>query len=340
MVKKIILVITALILLVGIWQFELIKYGIQQGMGQLKIIREAKPLDDYLDNPDFPDSLKVKIRLVKEVKEFAVNELGLKGKDNYTTLYDQQGVPVLWVVTAAPPYEMEAREWRFPLLGSFSYKGFFNYDAALKEKAQLEEAGYDTGIRTVSAWSTLGWFNDPLLSGVLNRPEGELAELIIHELTHTTLFVKDSVDFNENLATFVGNKGAEAFLTRKYGETAAQYQSYLLRREDKKIFTDYVLAAAESLDALYKSLTEESNHVKAEKKQEAMTTFTKGLDSLSFNQPERYQDYFNSFTPNNTFFLSFMRYQAKLSDLERQFEQFDNDLPAYINFLKSNYSSL
>jgi len=203
-VKKYIISLLVIILISFlIWNHRLIYYGLVQAKGQLTILLDAIPVSDYLDNPHVPDSLKARILLVNEIKQFAVEELGLYGNGNYQKIYDQQNQEIMWVVTACEPYQLIAKEWSFPFIGSFSYKGFFVYEMALRETEKLDQQGYDTSIRTADAWSTLGIFNDPVLSNLLNRSAGSLADVIIHEMTHSTIFVKDSLEFNENLPSFI-----------------------------------------------------------------------------------------------------------------------------------------
>ena len=197
------------------FNLDLLEYGIGQLRGQMTILAEARPIDEVLEDPTFPDSLKTKIHLIQEVRQFAVEELELVDSKNYTTIYDQKGRDVLWNVSACEPYELKPYKWSFPILGSFSYKGFFDLEKARQERGVLDSLGLDTNIRAVGAWSTLGWFQDPILSNMLYRKEGDLAELIIHELTHATIFVKDSLTFNENLASFIGTEGAKLFLEKK-----------------------------------------------------------------------------------------------------------------------------
>src|SRR5690606_31589817 len=127
MFKKIVAILLAIAAALAIWRHDLVLYGLSQGKGQLNIILSAKPVEKYLDDPQFPNSLKGKIRLIHEIRDFAVESLGLKGAKNYEKMFDQQGKPVLWVVTASHPFKLQAKEWRFPVFGSFSYKGFFNY---------------------------------------------------------------------------------------------------------------------------------------------------------------------------------------------------------------------
>ena len=342
MIKKILVGILLIIVVVLIWQHELVLYGISQAKGQLNIIANAKPIEYYLDNEEFPDSLSEKLLLVQEVREFAIEKLGMNPTDNYTTVYNQEGAPVLWVVTASKPYQLEAKEWKFPLLGSFSYKGFFIYDKAVEEEKHLKALGYDTSIRTVSGWSTLGFFKDPILSNMLYRDAGSLANLIIHELTHTTLYIKDSVTFNENLASLIGHEGAKLFLSEKFGTNSKEYVEYVKEQEDREKFSQYVLSGADQLDVLYKSLDEEmTTEQKEKKKHEFMDQFIVGLDTIEFNYPDHYKEYFENYVPNNTFFLSYLRYRGDLDELDKIFkEKFNQDVSALLKYYKDKYPSL
>jgi predicted aminopeptidase len=214
--------------------WELVIYGIRQGKGQLNIIWNARPVEEYLQNPQFPDSLKAKLVLINEVRRYAIDSLGLKDTKNYKTLFDQKGEEIMWVVTASEPFRLKAKEWTFPILGAVPYKGFFNKQRAITLRDELQKEGWDVSIRNPGGWSTLGWFTDPILSKMLERNEGDLANLIIHEMSHATIFVKDSIDFNENLATFIGDRGAEKFLIHKYGTGSKEYER-LLRVKTKTI---------------------------------------------------------------------------------------------------------
>ena len=218
-------IFSILLLAIVFWYRSLIYYGYVQGKGQLEIIWNARPVQEYLDDQNTPDSIRQKLLLVNKVKAYAVQELGISPSNNYTSMYDQKGKPLMWVVTASEPFALEPSMWEFPIVGSFPYKGFFDPEMAVAERDRLADEGLDAGIRNAGGWSTLGWLDDPILSEMLKRNEGQLAELIIHELTHFTLFVKDSVQFNENLASFVGKQGAIKFLTVAYGEHSNELQN-------------------------------------------------------------------------------------------------------------------
>ncbi|MFN6945267.1 MAG: aminopeptidase [Cytophagaceae bacterium] len=320
-----------------------ILYGISQGYGQVSILMKARPIEEFLDDPNYPDSLKANIRLVQEIREFAFDSLGLNRNDNYTTLFDQGGKPILWIVTGSDPYNLKAREWSFPFLGSFSYKGFFDFKKAEKEEGKLKAEGLDTSIGEVEGWSTLGWFKDPILSNMLHRRPGSLANLIIHELTHGTLYIKNDVDYNENLASFVGDKGALIFLRQKYGEDSPEYRQY----EEGKImleeYTKKVLINGDRLDSLYNTF---SNEMPLKDKGKLKKVVLKEIQLDLQNFFDQYKNvnprfYHRIENLNNTYFLDYRRYREKQDVFEEEFrEKFNSDFKAYMLYLKETYPSL
>ena len=159
--KKSLLIVVAAIASYAIWNWDLVLYGIAQGQGQLHIMQEARPIADIMADPEFPDSLKTKLDLIQEIRDFAIDSLGLTDSDSYREVYDQKGEPILWIVTACQPYALEDYKWEFPLLGALSYKGHFEKWKADAEAAELAKTGLDTDVGEVSAWSTLGWLDDP-----------------------------------------------------------------------------------------------------------------------------------------------------------------------------------
>ena len=339
--KRAALIALTLLLVLVVFYWDLITYGLGQAQGQYKIISEARPVTEVLADESFPDSLKAKLHLIKAARQFAFDSLGLTYSDNYTSMYDQQGKPILWVVNACEPYELKNKEWTFPFLGAVSYKGFFDLDKAKAEEAIWKAQGYDTRIRTVGGWSTLGWFDDPILSNMLRRSDGNLAELIIHELTHGTLYIPDSVSFNENLATFIGYKGAVRFLNAYYGPNSPQLQYYLETEADANAFIGHVLHGAAHLEEAYERIrqlpdTLAMQHAKAQ----AMATIKSNLDTLQLYHPKRYQ-YFKKAEVNNTFFMANVRYYGSQEIFEEELKtRFDGDIRAYIAWLSQEYPSL
>ncbi len=340
---KIIFEIIFLLLVITLLAFdELVIYGLQQGAGQFHILYNAVPTEEILTSELYPDSVKQKVKLINEIKKYAVDSLGLTPSDNYTSFYDQHNKPVLWVITASEPFELKAKEWWFPVIGSVSYKGFFEKERGIKMKDELVKLNYDVDLGTVSAWSTLGFFNDPILSNMLKREEGELANLIIHELTHGTIYAKSSVDFNENLASFVGETGAIKFLSDKYGDSSAKVMGYFDNDEDISIYNDYMLASANKLRTFYASLSKADNEkMKNEKKDSMLHVIINGVDSLDIMDDNFYKRVSERvMISKNAFFLNFQMYDSKQDEFETEYKKkFNSDLKKYIAYLKEKYGS-
>ncbi len=343
MKKRIIYASLILLLLTAIWNYQLLSYGFSQAFGQLSIIWNTRPVSEVLTDPSLPDSVRQKIELINEIKQYAFDSLGINRNKNYSTFYDQKGKPILWVVTACPPYEMKAYEWEFPLLGSFSYKGYFNHDKALAEEQLFISRGYDTDVGEVSAWSTLGWLKDPILSSMLRRKPGSLANLIIHELTHGTLYVKNNVDFNENLASFVGDQGARKFLNQKYGpgsKELTEYETGLLFTQE---YSSRTLLWSKKLDSLYKSFdSSTADSFKQQQKEmlieEAKTDLTDYLKAKHFYN-KSYESVFEKL--NNAYFIDYITYRSQQNIFEEEFRsRFNSDFPSYMKYLKETYPSL
>ncbi len=327
-----------LVLILILSNLKLVIYGIQQLKGQLHIIYNARDVNACLEDKAVPDSVKQKLLLIREIRKYAVDSLGLKDSKNYTTFYDQQGKPVLWVLTACEPFAMKAYQWYFPFLGYVSYKGFFDKEKGLPEEEKLKRQWYDTEYAPVSAWSTLGWFRDPVLSNMIKRKEGQIAELIIHELTHATVYLPSSVDYNENLATFVGEQGAIRFLNYKYGANAKQTITYTNYKDDETVFGNYMVDACERLDSVYNSMNSElAFREKLNIKYHAIAEIITGIHSLSLHNKQRYMFSFpGDKLPGNAWFMSYKRYRVNQNNFDKELQTRHNGkLELFISSLKN-----
>lgn len=335
MIRKILLGLVLIGSVMIIFYWDTIAYGLAQAKGQIKIISETRTIDEVLADPVIPDSLKAKILIVNEVRKYAIDSIGLDQSENYTSFYDQKGETALWNLSACEPFRFEPKQWSFPFLGSFPYKGFFDVEKANFERQQLIALGYDTRIRPVGGWSTLGWFSDPILSGMLARSEGRLADLIIHELTHSTLFVKDDIVFNENLASFIGERGAIQFLEMKYGRGSRELEDYLLDDLDRTRFTHQMLYATSLLDSLYESFQpSDTDSLKNVLKNQLIQRIVDSLDSIHFYDPG-YHQIFDNVLPNNAYFMSFLRYHSSEDSLNHiLINEHNNDLNIFITSMK------
>src|SRR4030043_776912 len=186
------------------------------GWHQSSITFHSVPVQEVLENERVDPETKEKIRLVQEVKRYGEKELGLTRTESYSKYCEVKG-PVLHVITASEKDCLQLYHWNFPITGTVTYKSYFTKEGVLKEKRFLEGKGYDTFVQQAGAYSTLGWLKDPIFSSMLQWDEATLANLILHEMTHTSIYFKGQTDFNEQMATFVGNQGAIHFLINKYG---------------------------------------------------------------------------------------------------------------------------
>lgn len=335
--KKIILACLLIIIALVTWNWNWITYGYMQAKGQIRVIVEAKPIEEFLQDPNYPDSLKQKLLLTKEVRNYAIDSLGLYQSDNYTKLFDQRGKTLLWNVSASEPYELKAYQWNYPFLGSMPYKGFFKLEEARKEAKKLQDLGYDVRVRTVGGWSTLGILEDPLLSNMLERGDGELAEVIIHELTHATIFIKGEIEFNENLASFIGERGTELFLKSHFGDSSRQLIEYKQSEADSRKLTQIILKGAQALDSLYHSFTVGDPIARKDTlKKQTIFSITKQLDSANFYN-DRYHQIFEKTQPNNAYFMAFRRYHNQEDSIRMIYESYNSDFKTMIKDLKSKY---
>lgn len=339
MLKKISWSALIILFLLAIWKNELIWYGIKQGQGQLKIIRNVIEVEKVMQRVDFPDSLKLKIEVIQNTRKFA-EELGLKDTDNYSTFYDQKGSAILWNVSASRSYSFKPKTWWFPVVGEVPYKGFFDLEKATQVGDELKKEGWDVRVYSVSGWSTLGWFKDPILSNMLNRSEGQLAELIIHELTHGTIFIKNKVTFNENLASFIGEQGAKQFLSENYGANSKELTDYLNAEEDSKKFTNHILLGTNKLDSLYQAFGENMEvSQKQHLKETLISSICERIDTIQFSN-DRYKEIFSKTKPNNAYFMSFLRYYSASDSLSSVWkEQYDSNLKLLVKDFVERHGS-
>lgn len=344
MVKKVFLVLGLLLAVVVAWQWRWVTYGYMQASGQFRILWNARPVTDVLGDPAVPDSVKTRLRLVQDIRRFAIDSLGLNDTENYQTFFDQRGKPILWVLTAAEPYRLKAVDWRFPVIGSFTYIGYFDHERGKREEAEMRANGYDTELGEVAAWSTLGYFHDPILSGMLTRNDGRLASLIIHEMTHSTLFVKDNHEFNENLANFVGDYGSVRFLVSRYGADSPQVKEFEQGKAFSERYIQHLNRGCRQLDGLYAEFGPgQPNGLKDSLKTELIRHIVRSSDTLYrqyayVKRPKRFSE---RKLPNNAFFVGFATYNARRNQFEDEFRgRFRGDFRTYLGYLKTKYPSL
>lgn len=315
-------------------------YISQAAVGQMRIVTQSKKIDDYLKTPNLPDSVSAKLQLVKEIRAYAFGKLGLNETNNYTKFYDQKGKPLLWVVSASKEFKLEPKLWWFPIVGRVSYKGFFTLDGADEQAEDLLADGYDTRVREVNAWSTLGFFSDPVMSSMLEYPEADLAELLFHELSHSTIYIKGDVEFSESLANFIGIRGAMIYLEDKYGKNSPQYTTYVNQQVDYDLLDKYMLQAANKLDSVYATFTPTQPVAEKRKTKKAfIKQIVDNVDTVSFiDTAYFYHAFKNRQLPNNAYFIVKRQYSSKMADFEAELNTIaQGDLIKYIAYLRDKY---
>ncbi|WP_050464935.1 aminopeptidase [Herbaspirillum autotrophicum] len=224
-------------------------YYAQAAHGQFSLLAQARPITEWLQDPATSPRLHSQLELVQNIRQFSIRTLALPDNGSYRS-YAQLTRPfVVWNVVAAPALSLDARQWCFPIAGCVNYRGYYDQKEAQAYADGLAQAGDDVQVLGVPAYSTLGWFNDPVLSTFINYPAGEVARLIFHELAHQVAYAKDDSQFNESFATAVEELGLERWLAA-HGDPALN-QAYQRFAERKKEFLALLLKYRAQLQANY-----------------------------------------------------------------------------------------
>lgn len=226
-------------------------YYVQAISGQIEILNKRRPLAQVLHDPATDPKTRAQLELVQRLRDFASRELGLPDNDSYRTYVDLDRPFVAWNVFATRELSLEPKQWCFLFAGCVAYRGYFTRPKAEGFAAAMKRDGYDVYVGAVAAYSTLGWFGDPVLNTFIRRSESDLAGLLFHELAHQVVYVGGDTAFNESFATTVELEGVRRWFERL--GTAQQIEAYRekLRRRDE--FTDLVLKHRARLQALYAS---------------------------------------------------------------------------------------
>ena len=344
--KNIFFLTISLIISFLIWENSWVVYLYLQAKGGLDVAFNTRPLSEVLQDKNVPDSLKKRILFITEVKKFAIDSLGLQDNSKvYQTLYDQHGKPLIHLLTVAEPYKMEAILFDFPIVGwftgSFTYKGFFDSTLAVTEQNFWKSKGYDTEMGQAIAYSTLGWLPEPILSNMLFYPDGKLASVIIHEMTHGTIYVKNAHETSENLANFVGDYGAKQFLKYKYRSDSKQYKRFVQSKLLRKDFIKHLNRGTLKLDSLYSTFsTNLSSKDKESLKYALIEEIERSQDTIYAKLPNLSKYKFDrKDLPNNAYFVSFKTYNSKQNEFEMQFKnQFGENFERFLAFMKKKYN--
>jgi predicted aminopeptidase len=218
-----------------------------------KILWRRQPIADFIEQPQVTSETQEKLRLVLAAREYARDRLNFNVGGSYASYSYVDRPDLTYIVLAAPKTELRPYTWWFLVVGSVPYKGYFSKKDAEAEIERLKAAGYDTNLRTSAAFSTLGWFDDPLLSHLLRFDKVLLSEIVFHELFHNTLYIKGAGAFNESSANFVGHRAGIDFFREKFGDGSAEHKRALLLWEEEREFGAFISDLARELTKLYRS---------------------------------------------------------------------------------------
>ena len=255
------LLIAALLLSSGCAMVSEIPYYWQSARGQFTMLALARPVDEWLASPDTDAVLRQRLQLAREIRRFAATELGLPDNPSYARYADLGRPFVVWNVFAAPALSLSLKTWCFPVAGCVAYRGYFNREDAEAMAASLRAQGWDTQVAGVPAYSTLGWFDDPLLNTFIHYPPAELARLVFHELAHQVVYLPGDSTFNESFATAVEEAGVQRWLqTQSDPQLGARHAQASQRRQQ---FLSLLQGARESLEAAYRSAQSDAQRLQA-----------------------------------------------------------------------------
>ncbi|MCZ6626129.1 MAG: aminopeptidase [Deltaproteobacteria bacterium] len=309
-------------------------YVIRAAYEEGKILWRREPIERLLEKPDLAPETQEKLKLVLAVREYARDSLKLRVGGSYAS-YSYVDRPVLsYVLMAAPKTDLKPYTWWYFFIGRVPYKGFFSEEAAKAEAERFHAEGYDTYIRTAQAFSTLGWFDDPLLAHLLKYDKATLAEIIFHELFHNTLFVSGAVGFNESLANFVGNRAAILFFRDLYGEGGSEYGRVVQSWEEELEFAAFIARVAGSLKELYgKDLDQEE---KLRLREEIFSRSKNEWSRRIADRPKhRYRGYIKQ-EGNNAVIAHYLLYLKGLKLFESLYQTAGGDLGRLVELIEES----
>jgi len=239
-----------------------ISYYSQSVQGQMSLLIKRESVDDLLLSAETPTDLKKSLHQAKNIREYASQQLFLPDNNSYHGYVDTKKPYIVWNVFAAPEFSLNPKNWCYPIVGCVSYRGYFSKEDAEKEAEDLRKQQLDVYVGGVSAYSTLGWFDDPLLNTMMHWKQRSLASLIFHELSHQVIYIENETSFNEAFSSAVERLGTIQWLLEFYPEELEAYITYLNAQND---FRSLLLSTRQKLNKLY--LSSQSTSQKRQEKQ-------------------------------------------------------------------------
>lgn len=330
MLKKI---ITGIVLVLALLSSGCrVAYILHAAVGQYRLVYHSVEVEDALkDNSLSPDH-KNHLILVAAIKDFGVKELGLKENQNYQSVYLKSHHPPIYTVSASPKDRLTRIRWWFPVVGRMPYLGFFDLESAKAEKSKLLKKDLDVSIGVADAYSTLGWFKDPVTLNLIEGSTANLVETILHEMTHTTLYLKGRGEFNESLANLAGKVGALSFFKRNYGTSHSFTLDAKNILEDERMFSSFLNRLLNRLGHLYGS--QQSYQQKLAVRERLFKASLEEFGRLKGRLLTNRFKYFGSSGMNNAYLMSFGLYHRHFHLFEAALKWNQGSLRETILFFK------
>lgn len=310
------------------WPGSMVPYLLEQGYFQAELLWGRVPVVSVTDDGRYTEAQRKRLAWIPEIQAYGA-KIGLASSENYSTI-NPDWKRTIYNVSACDPASFDQRAWWFPVVGLMPYLGYFRSSDATAEAALLDGQGYDVYVRTAGAYSTLGWFRDPVLPEMLGWSEQQLAETLLHELTHATLWIPGSAEFNESFANFVGEQAAVGYLIDAHGADSREVKAAVARLDDRKRFSGALHGVLDELDAVYKR-QDLSRSDKVEQKGRILGSIPVRVAALDLSDPVSWQRWVRTGTWNNARMLQFRTYNRSPDQFRAVWDAEDHDIRKFID---------
>ena len=310
------------------------KYYSHAVVGHLQLTTGLTPIRKVIKQDETNKELRRQLELVTELREFAENKLSLNVGKAYSKYKHLDRSAAVWVVYAAPAFSTELQTWKYPIVGEYQSRGFFKERMAKEYSAKLHSQGFDVYVGEATAYSTLGWFSEPLLSTLLDDSDEELAETLFHELAHRTYYLKGDTMFNESFATAFAQKSVQLWLKEKgEGKRLEKYRKKLKRRDE---FRSLLQETKNELNLIYKNTNNDSEAILQKHKQDLIQSFKATCIALrkKWSRPKSLESWIDE-KVNNAKIAASSVYLLKVPYFNQLWDQANQDPNAYLEMVKT-----
>jgi len=304
-------------------------YVVRSAYFQAELLGKREPIEELRTADHFQPKELSALDRIHDVKEYGA-EIGLKATDNYETFANNWDRKI-WNLSACEELAFKPKRWTFPVVGRIPYLGFFRREDADPWIKRLEKKGYETYIRTAGAYSTLGWFKDPVLPGMLKWNDYRLADTVLHELAHATLWIKGSVKFNESFANFVGEVAAFQYLEHRFGPDSETVKKARGNHADLQKWRAVLRQLYQELQSVYEN-DSLSDIEKRNRKSALFSSLPEKVDMAGFNSPDRFKRAIEKGTWNNARMVQYKTYNHNRDYFRSLYDRDGGDL---LTFMKS-----